>query len=368
MRALAPSLAGMRMMCPGSHRMLDHAPEHPPDERALHGIAVHALAAAMLSTLDDHYAYTMPSKLEGIATITDDMANAAIYYVDVVINYLRNDYLKPINLRVEDKVTVPQISNLCRGTVDAWMYNPVTNKIHIIDLKTGYTSVQAVENWQLIEYALGVIYTLTQSGINIYPTTELNLIIVQPNDFAHVAPKHWTLTVDTLTNVYYPKLIRNELLALQDNAPCVTSHMCKYCPARAICPALQEAALASMDYARGATPHPLSNDALSVELRALKSAERLIQARITGLEEEAFARLKSGDKIQKIGLKPKTSAKHWIAPIDQVITAGDLCGIDLRKPVDVITPTQAERKGMPKEYVSLIADRTDGGLKLVYSD
>lgn len=166
---------------------------------------------------------------------------------------------------------------------------------------------------------------------------------MQPNDFKNGAIKTWEITLDELTRVYYPKLARNELLALQDNAPCVTSHLCKTCPARVICPALREAALNMIEYAAQSTPDHIDNVTLSQELKTLSQAKRLIDARLIAIEDEAITRLKRGETVPAYGLKQSSGALRWIASPEQVVESGKLFGVDLKKPLDVLTPLQAQK-------------------------
>lgn len=365
---LSPSGAARRMICPGSHQLLAHVEKKPQNIYALEGEAAHYAAMLMLKSLTPELKYTREvTSTEYV--ITSEMLTNAELYVNVIREILAQESLSPSNLYVEQKVEIPQIHHDCMGYVDAFCYSPLSNRIYILDYKNGFTPVSAVENWQLLEYALGVIYFLTMSGFKIENDCELNLIIVQPNDFSsRDAKKEWVLTVDKLVKTYYPLLVKNENLALQANAPCIPTPLCKQCDARGICPALHEATLGVLDYARGATLERIDNDFLSQELKLLKRSEKLLQARISGLEEEAFQRIKAGEKIAGFRLSEQSRAEQWIVDTQTVIETGKLFGVDLQKPTSVITPTQARKAGIPAGYLNFIAARPAVALKLIEHD
>ena len=361
---LSPSGAARRMTCPGSHQLLQHVPKRVRNDAALAGSAAHYAAMHMLRSLDDSFNYSREIPAHAEYVITSEMITDAEIYVSAVIDMLTTEGLSPTNLDIEQRVEITAIHETCVGYIDACIYSPITDRCYIIDYKSGFTPVSAVENWQLLEYAIGVMNTHPL----VSKLTDFRLVIVQPNDFSSTAVKTWDVTADEITRVYYPRIVQNELLALQDNAPCVPSPMCKTCDARAICPALHSAALSTIDYAAGATPERVSNDFLGFEIKHLRRAQKLLEARLSGLEEEAFQRIKSGQTVAGFKLQQRLGAEKWICDINRVIETGKIFGINLEKPRDVITPTQARKAGLPADFLSFIAARSAGALKLVEQD
>lgn len=57
--------------------------------------------------------------------------------------------------------------------------------------------------------------------------------------------------------------------------------------------------------------------------------------------------------------------ERWKLPAGQVAMLGEMWGVDLRKPEDVITPAQARKAGLDDEVVAGFAERPTGALKLV---
>ncbi len=358
---LSPSSAARRMSCPGSHQLLQHAPQRERSESALMGSAAHYAAMCMLRSLAPDFTYSREIPTHTDYIITSEMITDAEIYVSAIIDILSSEGLSCATLNIEHRVEITAIHETCVGYIDACIYSPITDRCYIVDYKSGFTPVSAVENWQLLEYAIGMISTHPLVSSN----TEFRLVIVQPNDFSSSSVKTWSVSAQDVTHVYYPKLRANELLALQDNAPCVPSPMCKTCDARTICPALHSAALSVIDYAAGATPTRVGNEFLGFEIKHLRRAQKLLEARLSGLEEEAFQRIKSGQTVPGFKLQQKVGAEKWVCDIDRIIEMGKIFGINLQKPRDVITPLQARKAGLPAEFLSFIAARSAGALKLV---
>jgi hypothetical protein len=64
----------------------------------------------------------------------------------------------------------------------------------------------------------------------------------------------------------------------------------------------------------------------------------------------------TGHSVEFYEIKPTTGRLAWAVDPREVLAMGEILGVDLRKD-DVITPTQAIKKGIPEETMLKYADR-----------
>jgi len=100
----------------------------------------------------------------------------------------------------------------------------------------------------------------------------------------------------------------------------------------------------------------------------LMRAAELLDARITGLSQQATFNLHSGERVPFFRLESTQGRDKWKQRIDEVIALGDLMGVDLRKPQEAITPKQAIKKGLPEDVIGAYVEKTSGTMKLVLDD
>lgn len=122
-----------------------------------------------------------------------------------------------------------------------------------------------------------------------------------------------------------------------------------------------------MDIARQAVPRVLSDEALGLELATLEDVDALLKARMSGLEELVKARLSSGHRIPHWQYSPGQGGVKWTKPPAEVKALGDMFGVDLAKPLEVITPTQAKAAGLPMDYAKPYFQTVTGAVKLTRS-
>lgn len=125
------------------------------------------------------------------------------------------------------------------GTVDIQIVN---KRIYpIIDYKDGISPVQAFENPQLEQYAMGVLAKLDPAN---YPKT-FRLVIIQPKLALKGLPviSTWEITPEELL-ARVPIIIAQAAATEDPNAPFVPGEaQCKYCKAKGICPAIAAKAM-----------------------------------------------------------------------------------------------------------------------------
>ena len=341
---LPPSSAARRIACPGSRKMEELYPREESDS-AKEGTFAHSICSMMLQT------NTLPDGLD------KDMVGFCELYADYVLNTLikakeKNPY---VDLHIEEKVDISNIHPQCWGTPDAWFMT--STDLHVFDFKYGFKAVEVYENYQLLEYAFGIL------GDN-KDVSYIHMHIVQPRAMHREGPiRVWRIGRDVLEE-YRDKIKQAEYLAMQDLAPLDPSSQCANCKARHACPALQSTLLNHLNVFESNMPSELNDTELGNELRLLHHCAKLLDARVTALEEEAIAKLKGGKRVPFYELGEVQSRERWKKSIEEVLAMGDLFDVDLGKPREAITPKQAIKAGVPMNIVREYSETPRGAVKL----
>ena len=366
LKTLSPSGAARRMACPGSHR-LEGAYPQDSSTYAREGIAAHWLASELLRHgTDMRSKYQAGGYTPAGMEITEDMYEGAELYCGFIRD---NEFADQIH--IEERMHIATIHPDCWGTPDCWTVQMNTKsvhlfEIHIYDYKFGRGFVEVYENWQLIEYAAGIISKLGIDGLTDQRTI-VHMHIIQPRSFHPEGQiRTWSATASDL-RPYFNQLRSAEDAAMGESPATVVSPECNHCAARHACPALQIAAMKAVDIAASAVPHNLKPVELATELRFLEHAQELLEARISGLSAEALALIKRGERLPHYHAEQSKGRERWNRSADEIIALGELSGINLVKPA-VITPKQALSKGMDDKLVRTFSETPYGELKLVALD
>lgn len=353
---LAPSSASRRKACAGSRKMEALYPQGDDSPHALEGTAAHWAASEMLSgrTVDSGQI------AENGVMLNDEMIEAATMYVDEI----RKVANTPIY--VEQRVNINYIHEQCWGTPDAWLYDEYQQRLHLWDFKYGHRFVDVFENWQLIEYAAGILDSLGIDGIKDQHITVV-MTIVQPRCYVGGSPiRSWSLRASDLRG-YFNAARMFEAKAMANDATLTVSPECRDCSARHACPALQRAAYSDMNIATEAVPFDLPPEALGAELRYLQSAIGTLTTRASSLEEQALSMIRQGKSVPHFTAQHGNGRERWVKPEAEVIAMGELMGVNLGV-TKLVTPKQAVKAGMPEAIVKSFTEIPRGELKLVPDD
>ena len=350
---LPPSSAERRVACPGSRALEEKYPaEESPS--AQEGHAAHWVLAARLSKHTGTPA--VGTFAPNGVMITEEMIQGAV----LAEAFIRSLAAVPLHEGVEETLDISFIHPECWGTCDYWCLDIGRSNLHIVDYKFGHMVVEPFENWQLIAYAAGVLHipSITAKTVHLH--------IVQPRAY-HPTGKSirtWSIEFPQL-QVYWEKLRRTEMFAMQPNAPLKPSSQCQFCSARHACDALQRRVLAHLDSDVYSAEHELTPEQLGNELRMLLRAQTVLDARITGLKQQALSLIKQGQRVNWFRAEPTRGREKWKKSVEEVITLGKLWGIELAKPIECITPKQAVDAGLPRDIMAEYSETQSGEIKLV---
>src|ERR1700755_2026802 len=187
MNILPPSSAARRITCPASYKLESISPPSKASPVAIEGTYAHSIAAEILTNLSKNYKYCKNFKQLLIEyQVKDELIEHISIYINDIIKILKQEKLSPHHLKVETTLDIPMIHTNCSGTPDAFLYSPFQDTLYIWDFKYSYTGVDVFENWQLIEYAFGILSH--EKYITFKNTTRIIFTIVQPRDYHRSTP------------------------------------------------------------------------------------------------------------------------------------------------------------------------------------
>lgn len=370
---IQPHNAGQVVNCTGSVLMQIQNPpcnvEATTQDR-LEGRAFHDIAERMLTAFKPDN--ELVSRVQTIGTmskdnivITDEIFDAADDFAKDVIKTCDG---KLSRLIVEQRIELDHLFPGVYGFADVWLYDKPNNHLLIWEGKYGHSLVEVFENYQLLTYVSGII---EQLGIDGHGELSLKVTmrIVQPRGFHRDGPiREWS---DTAANLRaYFNILKMSFNDAYEDPKCNSGPWCKTCDGRYGCETLQRTAMAAIDYCGDVFDSSLSGDNLALELRILQRASDAIKNRLTGLEAQAISELRAGEQLPGFQLLQGMGRKRWKRDIDvaEVIMMGDMMGEDLRKPPELLTPTQVLKKGVDESVINLYSETPKTSLKLVNDD
>ncbi len=352
---LSPSKAGVWVYCPGSVQMEQTYGDDESSPVAEQGTAVHEAAASLLTT-----GVYITTASNGV-TITPEMEQTAEWYAREVSREIAESYtlieervsreIAESYTLIEERVSCDKIHPECFGTPDVYWFSAY-GQLNIADLKTGYTPVEAYENWQLITYASSLADA----------TSPIRFLILQSAPTPTI--REWRTTPDQL-QPYWERLRAAAAEALSPNPRTVTGSHCKYCSGRHACSAARSMSL--WGYEQALEHRELQGEELSTELAIMYAAQEAIKFRLTGLEAQAIATLQTGGWVPGWSLGHTAGRVKWTVPEADAVLTASLYGVDISKP-GALTPLQAQEAGVPKELVSLFSARDGGSIQLEKSN
>lgn len=363
---LAPSSAHIWAPDGGCRRSVAMMAQYPDDEEseeAREGTAAHWFVTELLSGRDVLAGALAPNGYPVNAEMVDC---AQSLLIDV------RDTLKAAHapdLRIEQRVAITCVNPDNWGTPDVVIIDAPQRQVHIWDYKYGHRFVDATRNWQLLDYAMGVLESIGLDPNVAYDDPRswrgwrISLTVAQPRNYNPVGPmREWYLSGESLRD-FLPGFRKAAFEAMAPGAEFTTGEHCRDCSARRACPALQRAGAIAMDVAMLGQPVELPPHAVGLELRQIDDAIARLDARKTGLEEQALGLIRGGTLVPFFTTEHSSGQERWTIPVDQVVALGDIFDVDLRKPT-TLTPNQARKAGIPAVAMDGMAIKPMGALRL----
>ncbi len=359
---LSPSSAGIWVNCPGAVILQEQHPGKSDNLTRVDGDTAHVLGSQALSCGVSAAGVTA-ARPEGASTadpvvlpgVTDEIVDAVRVYVDSV----RAIVGPTPPVRTEYRVGICGVHPDCFGTMDAWWYDADSHVVHIWDLKYGWGIVEAVNNWQLLMYAIGHDAVFSTSA-------EYHLHIVQPRAPHREGPvRTWKLSANEL--IKYRAIAHDAaLVALSDNPMVNTGPHCRYCSALYACEAADKAVLFAVDVSDSASAPTPELEQLGRKLLVLRRAAEIVKHQLAAVEQVAMAMCSAGKTVPGWDREVSAGRLEWDAGrTDNFTQIAALCGVDIFKPPALKTPTQVVKAGVPKELVAQYSKRKAGAAKLV---
>jgi hypothetical protein len=327
---LAPSAAHRWMRCVGSVALEATLPDSS-SEYAEEGTKAHGVAAQVLNGT---------SWLQ-ITGVDQEMIESVGRYTDYV-RTIAGDLPLVIEQRVDfsDAIGVPDSF----GTADCIILGP--DYIHVIDLKYGKgVRVDAEHNEQLMLYALGALNDYGMLGN--YKTVRLSIVMPRLD---HIS--EWELSLDELEAFRSEVVVAAAAITGGDSTLAPAEKQCRFCKAKAICPALARRTTALVtdgfeDLTARKVEASISTMASAMPdfLSTYLDNVDLIEAWCKAVREESYRRLAEGQEIPGYKLVAgKKGARKWAddAEVEKTLKSMRLRD-DQMYDFKLISPTTAEK-------------------------
>ena len=290
--------------------------------------------------------------------------NAEIYANDVIDVMRSTGIFGGEHFAIEQRLEIKKIHDLSFGTPDMWLFDKKTGRLYIWDYKFGFDLVEVFENWQLINYVAGILELLEINGITDQHIT-VHMRVAQPRAFHPKGMiREWVVKASDLRG-HFNILSTNAHIALSADAVCRSGPHCKNCHPRYACQTGLQAGMGLYELAMIPTPSDLPMQALGTQLLIVRRAIKQLEYLDSGLSTLVDFSVRSGKNVPGWIVEQKMGNNTWNKPIEEVIAMGDLMGKDLRKPNNVITPTQALKLGIDDKVIKEYSKRPNAGIKVV---
>ena len=362
--------------CTGYVGMVQQVPDVGDDQDALEGEAAHEIGSELINYSARGVNSTQPDEFVGEEASngviwTEEMFEAAKIYADDVVSVMRDTWVfGGPNFGNEERVECPKVNPKSFGTTDQFIYDDRDDggTLYVWDFKFGHETVEAFENWQLINYVSGIIED--RCNITNWDPSFVKVVlrIVQPRSYHRDGPiREWVTTLDVILK-HIQTLRTNAAIALGPNATLNTGSHCKHCQARYACPAAIQAGTGFYEVSLQPVPVDLTPEQVGVQLLMLDRAFEHIKSQKSGFEEMVKHLVKSGKSVPGWLTEMGKGNEKWSKPVTEVIDLGNMLGFDLKKPDEAITPNAARKLGIDDAVIKEYSTRTNTSLKIVKDD
>ncbi len=274
-------------------------------------------------------------------TVTSEMCQAVNVYLDEC------ERVKGTWHRVEAKFTLEDVSSEIGGTSDFNSFDGKT--LYVVDYKHGKGyGVGARHNPQLYLYALGGLKTLSEERPELAPLVKLiDMEIVQPRLEDEEPVKSYLIQTVELIHWQETELKPAIERTITESHKLVAGDHCKFCPAKAICPAQYQKnlAVAQVDFAKPLVVNPPAPASLTIDqLGRVLQAKDQLESWLSAIEAHAQTVLESGKPVPGFKLVKKRSNRAWSSEPVAEEALVKMIGTTAYKPRQLISPAEAEKQ------------------------
>lgn len=356
---LAPSSAGTWGPggCAASPRMQAVFPEPDDSQEAREGEAAHWYLGEIVMPGD--VAVELGTIAPNGHPVTDEMVDGVQEMAGDIFGVIMQD---GVQWCVEQRVHMPQIHpTLNWGRTDLGAVDWANRIIYSWDFKFGHGYVDVFENWQLVDYVVGLA---NMWSIVIDASWTIDMRIYQPRSF-HEDGTRKRVTVNGARFLELQAMLAAAAHeASQPDAPMTTGDYCTHCSANHACVALRRVGGMAVDLSMRGVPHEMSPTNAGLALRIIQRARERLEDMEFGLSAQIMAAVRKGDTTTGWEVYQGYGREKWAHPVDDVVAMGKAFGKDLSKPAEVITPAQARKKGIDEAVISSYSEKPKGEMKL----
>lgn len=334
------------MLCMGSRNMRSPLPQGGNVDDRTEGNAAHWLAEQS----DPAACVGKPCPKNG-HIITEDMLEHVMTYLDA---------LDPDGA-MEVETSWTGASYEVRGRADHVCFDPLATRpvdrtgsaamayslLTVDDFKYGWGIVEPARNWTLLSHAIGwCIRNNTRPDV-------IRLRIHQPRPYHADGPtREWTCSYDELMGFYsqIDAQLSNPVDTLNSGL-----EQCAKCHARYDCPAFDRATYNAIDVSLEPFDDTKPNSVMAQEYALFQRAEKMLKIAREAREELMTHRIKEGQTFTGFALEKRLGQRKFKPGLTGKALSAAL-GVDLVKD-GLVTPAEAERRGVPEEVIAALVDR-----------
>lgn len=358
---LAPSAAHRWLVCSAEPALRASVP-NTTSSYAAEGTTAHWVAEQCLRTGRTARHYINQRCPETLQIVPEEMAEPVQFYVDHC-NAIKGSAWHAI----EEKFTLPEISPDLGGTCDFASVTNTTLQVRDLKFGTGY-AVAADNNPQLMIYALGAYHRLIETSPEVAKKVGSVLYgIVQPRlDEEKDRIKLAKITVGDLI-VWENKELKKAVARTEDlnDQTLVAGPHCRFCPAKAVCPAQHAEAQnqAMVDFADVPIASPRIETLTPEKLARVLAAKDDLVSWLNAVEAAAQNILEQGGAVPGFKLVAKRANRAWA---DDALAEKKLVGLlgdDAWVAPKLISVAQAEKalKFLDMDVPEELVTRPDTG-------
>jgi hypothetical protein len=272
-------------------------------------------------------------------------------------------------VKFETALGLDQVLEGMQGRPDSHLFTGA--ELHIWEYKFGHSEVSPVNNRPMALYARAILDEHKVDGVQ-EQHTRVFFHVVQPRCYTAGGPvRTWECMASDLRGLV--NLLTARAAESQwAKSPTKVGEHCEKCSGRRGCTTFKQASDLAKDYAGEAMPMGIKGHELSTELHYCEQQLSRLKARTEALREQAEHELRSGGPVPGFGMTRGDGSEKWKVAAANVAGFGDMLGVDLRKPLAVLTPTQCKailkKKGVDGALIAPYIERIPGKQTLGVAD